>query len=240
MTFDLMHIWSSMSVANKAITLILILMAVLAVAVTVERFLALSKSSRISREFAKAAQEPIGRWDLDDLVKLAEVHKASNLARLFSAIVGKYIEGVSRPEGGMSPVDMARNEAVRQQEALGAELRRGMSILATIGSITPFVGLLGTVIGIIAAFQAIGASGAGGLGTVSVGIAEALIETALGLSVAIPAVILFNYLTHRVTSIESALGRSAGQLIDEMEYRYGRQEERESGDSLVHADRQAA
>ena len=238
MTFDLMHIWSSMSIANKAITLTLMLMAVLAVAVTVERLLAIRKSSRISRAFAAAAQGPIESWDLNGLLALAEVHKASNLARLFATITKKYVDGVNRPNGGMSPVDMARNEATRQQESLGAELRRGMSILATIGSITPFVGLLGTVIGIIAAFQAIGASGAGGLGTVSVGIAEALIETALGLSVAIPAVILFNYLTHRVTSIESALGRSAGQLIDEMEYRYGRQEEER--DSDVHATRQAA
>lgn len=238
MTFDLMHIWSSMSIANKAITLTLMLMAVLAVAVTVERLLALRKSARISRAFASAAQDPITRWDLPQLMEVAERYKASNLARLFSIITKKYVEGINRPGGGMSPVDMARNEAVRQQESLGAELRRGMNILATIGSITPFVGLLGTVIGIIAAFQAIGASGAGGLGTVSVGIAEALIETALGLSVAIPAVILFNYLTHRVTSIESALGRSAGQLIDEMEYRYGRQEEER--DSDVHATRQAA
>jgi biopolymer transport protein ExbB len=238
MTFDLMHIWSSMSVANKAITLILIAMAVLAVSVTVERLLALAKSSRISRTFAMQAQGPISSWDLNELLSLAERHKASNLARLFSAITKKLIEGTNRAEGGMSPVDMARNEATRQQEALGAELRRGMSILATIGSITPFVGLLGTVIGIIAAFQAIGASGAGGLGTVSVGIAEALIETALGLSVAIPSVVFFNYLTNRVTAIESALGRSAGQLIDEMEYRHGKREEDRISD--VHASREAA
>lgn len=238
MTFDLMHIWSSMSVANKAITLILIAMAVLSVAVTVERLLALAKSSRISREFALEAQAPIEAWDLDELVALAERHNTSNLARLFSAMTKKLILGIGRADGGMSPVDLARNEATRQQEQLGAELRRGMSILATVGSITPFVGLLGTVIGIIAAFQAIGASGAGGIGTVSVGIAEALIETALGLSVAIPSVIFFNYLTNRVTAIESALGRSAGQLIDEMEYRHGKREEDRISD--VHAQREAA
>src|SRR5262249_51996201 len=92
----------------------------------------------------------------------------------------------------------------------------------TVGSIAPFVGLLGTVVGIIAAFQGIGATGSGGIGAVSTGIAEALVETAFGLMVAIPAVILFNYLNARISSIELALGRSLGELLDEMENHYGR------------------
>lgn len=122
----------------------------------------------------------------------------------------------------MTPAAAARNEALRQQEVVSQGLRRGLPVVATIGSIAPFVGLLGTVIGIIVAFQNIGATGTGGLGTVSAGIAEALVETAFGLMVAIPSVIIFNYLNGRVQAIEAALGRSVGQLIDEMEYHDGR------------------
>jgi biopolymer transport protein ExbB/TolQ len=118
---------------------------------------------------------------------------------------------------------MARNEASRQTEKIAAELRRGLNIVATVGSIAPFVGLLGTVIGIIAAFQGIGATGSGGIQAVSTGIAEALVETAFGLMVAIPAVILFNYLNSRVANIELALGRSLGELLDEMENQHGRE-----------------
>ena len=92
--------------------------------------------------------------------------------------------------GTLTAVELAQREAERQKEAVGLELRRGMGVLASVGSVAPFVGLLGTVVGIITAFQGIATTGSGGLGAVSAGIAEALIETALGLCVAIPAVLL--------------------------------------------------
>ncbi|MEQ9322290.1 MAG: MotA/TolQ/ExbB proton channel family protein, partial [Polyangiaceae bacterium] len=88
--------------------------------------------------------------------------------------------------------------------------------------VAPFVGLLGTVVGIIGAFQGIASSGSGGLGAVSAGIAEALIETAFGLMVAIPAVLFFNYLSARVARLELQLGRSVGELLDDMENQDGR------------------
>ena len=84
------------------------------------------------------------------------------------------------------------------------------------GSIAPFVGLLGTVVGIIGAFQGIAATGSGGLGSVSVGIAEALVETALGLMIAIPAVIIFNVLTQRIGKVEQAVGRSVAELLEDL------------------------
>jgi biopolymer transport protein ExbB len=90
-------------------------------------------------------------------------------------------------------------------------------VLASVGSVAPFVGLLGTVVGIISAFQGIAASGSGGLSSVSAGISEALIETALGLAVAIPAVLAFNYLSTGIAADEGALGRSAGELADQIE-----------------------
>ncbi|NUP06801.1 MAG: MotA/TolQ/ExbB proton channel family protein [Polyangiaceae bacterium] len=226
--FDLKHIWKEMWWPNKAITVFILMMAVLAISVTIERMIALSKSAKLSREFASKAERAIETWDTDNLLVVAGQYKLSSLARLFGSIIAKYHSVLGRGDVTAAGLEMIKNESARQQEALGTDIRRGMSILATIGSITPFVGLLGTVIGIIAAFQKIGQENAGGIGTVSTQIGEALIETALGLAVAIPAVICFNYLTGRVGAVEAALGRSAGQLLDEMEFRHADTHERNS------------
>ncbi len=222
MSFDLVHIWSSMGGLSKGIASVLILMAIASIGVVVERSLALRRSAKDSRAFAGSIGPLIDEWNIEQIVAVASKHKYSSLARLFSSILQRYLRGSEDPEGGLTPVEMARNEAERSKEALGAELRRGMNVLASVGSVAPFVGLLGTVVGIIAAFQGIGSSGSGGIAAVSLGISEALIETALGLMVAIPAVLLFNYLTARVNMVEMALARSAGELLEEMENHDGR------------------
>src|SRR5204863_6072292 len=116
-----------------------------------------------------------------------------------------------------SPAERTRRYLERLLEELGADLRRGMAVLASVGSVAPFVGLLGTVVGIITAFQGISATGSGGLSSVAAGISEALVETALGLAVAIPAVLAFNYLSQQIAREESGLTSSAGELIDLLE-----------------------
>jgi len=166
---------------------------------------------------------------MPEIVKAADRHRISALARLVGGAVRRYVRAESEPDGNLSAVELARREVGRRREAISMDLRRGMSVLATVGSIAPFVGLLGTVVGIITAFQSIAATGSGGLGAVSAGIAEALIETALGLSVAIPAVLCFNWLTGKISVVEAALDRSAGELLDEMENQHGRS----SGERLV-------
>jgi biopolymer transport protein ExbB len=157
---------------------------------------------------------------------VAENYKGSALARLFGAVLHRYSRGLEQTLDDTSAVQLASGEAERAKEAIGADLRRGLNILATTGSIAPFIGLLGTVVGIIAAFQGIAASGSGGIGAISAGIAEALVETALGLLVAIPAVLLFNFLSARINAVDLALARSAGELIDELEVHHGVKPER--------------
>jgi biopolymer transport protein ExbB len=217
MSFDLVHIFSTMSPLSKAIFGVLLLMAVLSIGVTVERWIAFRRSGNESKIFAQKAAPLIEDWRIEAVSELASKHQYSALARLFGATIRRYLRGVEETEGRMTPVELARNESERRKDQLAADLRRGMSIVATVGSIAPFVGLLGTVVGIIAAFQGIGAAGSAGMAAISTGIAEALVETAFGLMVAIPAVIMFNYLTGRVATIELALGRSVGELLDEME-----------------------
>jgi biopolymer transport protein ExbB len=223
MSFNLSHIWAHMTPLNKGIAFILFLMAASFIAVTVERLIAFARSAKESRAFAMQAGKLLEEWKVDEIVALSEKYKTSALARLFGPIIRRYIHAFEDlGEGGLSPVQLARSEAGRRQEAVGEELRRGMNVVATVGSISPFVGLLGTVVGIIGAFASIGAVGSAGMSTVMAGISEALIETAFGLMVAIPAVIAFNYLNARISTIETALGRSAGELLDELENHLGR------------------
>jgi biopolymer transport protein ExbB len=96
--------------------------------------------------------------------------------------------------------------------ATGSSLRRGLSVIATVASTAPFVGLVGTVVGIVNAFQQLATSGQGGVGQVSAGIAEALVTTAFGIGVAIPAVWLFNHLTQLITRLLVTMECAAEEL----------------------------
>jgi len=96
----------------------------------------------------------------------------------------------------------------------GADLRKGLNILATTGASAPFVGLVGTIFGIINAFEGMAESGSGGLGAVSAGIAEALVTTAIGISVAIMGVWMFNYFNARIEAITNDISVSAQELLD--------------------------
>ena len=223
MSFNLSHIWTHMGPLSKGIAFVLFMMAVSFIGVTIERLIAFSRSAKESRLFAVQAGKLLEDSKVDELIPLADKFKSSSLARWFGPIIRRYIHAFEDlGDGGLSPVQLARNEAERRKEAVGEELRRGMNVVATVGSISPFVGLLGTVVGIIGAFQGIGSAGSAGIGPVMAGISEALIETAFGLMVAIPAVIAFNYLNTKIGAIETALGRSAGELLDELENHLGR------------------
>jgi biopolymer transport protein ExbB len=222
MQFDLAHIWASMGIVSKLIAFTLVLMAIASIAVVVERMIALGRSNAETARFMKVAGPLLDSWDMEEVVKVSDRHKVSAFARLVGSAVRRYLRAENEPDGNLSAVELARREVGRRKEAISMDLRRGMSVLATVGSIAPFVGLLGTVVGIITAFQSIAATGSGGLGAVSAGIAEALIETALGLSVAIPAVLCFNWLTGKISAVEATLDRGAGELLDEMENHHGR------------------
>ncbi len=233
MSFNLSHIWAHMTALNKGIAFVLFAMAVSFIGVTIERLLAFSRSAKESRAFARQASKLLEEDRLDEIIAVAGKYKSSALARLFGPIIARYINAYEDAgAGGLPPVQLARNEAERRREAVGEELRWGMNVIATVGSISPFVGLLGTVVGIIGAFAGIGASGSAGMSSIMGGISEALIETAFGLMVAIPSVIAFNVLNARIATIETALGRSAGEVLDELENHQGR--------SNVKRERQAA
>jgi biopolymer transport protein ExbB/biopolymer transport protein TolQ len=143
--------------------------------------------------------------------------KYSHLAKVLLAGLQEYLFQQERGEGNRDDMMEAAHRAIERATAVNlTDLKRGLSGLATIGATAPFVGLLGTVVGIINAFRGMALTGSGGIGAVSAGIAEALIATAFGLFVAIPAVWAFNWFTTKVEGFTVEMDNSASELIDFM------------------------
>jgi biopolymer transport protein ExbB len=215
MSFELSHIWASMGLFSRLIAGGLLLMGIAALGVFFERAYVLFRNLRASRRFASQAAPLLDDGDFDHVLAMARKETGSHLASVVAATLTAYTQ--TRRGSKLPPEERARRELARELEQGGQQLRRGLNMLASIGSIAPFVGLLGTVVGIITAFQGIAASGSGGLAAVSSGISEALVETALGLCVAIPAVAIFNALSGHIDEFEMSLQQAGSRLIDTLE-----------------------
>ena len=217
MELSLVENWESMGFLARAVAIGLAGMGFASLFVAVERPLVLRKADLVSGSFAAKAR---GLIDDRDWEGLLEMSKTTAYARTPLARLVRFgLEAHGRVKNGdkIPAHEMARRELTRKLEVLGAELRRGTGILASTGSTAPFIGLFGTVIGIITAFQGIAASGGGGIAAVSAGIAEALIVTAAGLIVAIFAVLVFNYLTARFDKFDLSMQHAASELVDHLE-----------------------
>jgi biopolymer transport protein ExbB len=218
--FELTHILSKMGGPALAITLTLLAMALASLAVFLERLYALAQSRAASRLFATKAKAVLASETPERLSIVDKSAKGSHLAALLSTGMRTFDE--HRTKGGkLTPLEATKRELLRKTEALAADVRRGFGVLASVGSLAPFVGLLGTVVGIIEAFQGIAKEGSGGLGAVSAGISEALVVTAFGLMVAIPAVVFFNYLTAQSDTLVRNLDEARGEFLDFLENRFG-------------------
>jgi biopolymer transport protein ExbB/biopolymer transport protein TolQ len=171
-------------------------------------------AARHSEMFKPLFKKFLHGGDAQDLIEAGRLHQNSHVAQVVSAGIVEY-DGVR--QSGRDPVASLElvTSAVRDSmsETL-IQLRRGLGLLATIGSTAPFIGLLGTVVGIINAFQSIAATGAGGMSVVSGGIAEALVSTALGIFVAIPAVVAYNTFTGKIETFHVEMNRASSQLVN--------------------------
>lgn len=218
MSFSFSDILQHMGGPAIVIAVILATMGLASLTVFVERIFTLRKSRVQSRQFATAAAPRLRAPDIEGARAEAQKYPKSFLARVVGHGLTAHVHARETADiGGMGAAERTRRQIERYLEEIGAEMRRGLAVLASVGSVAPFVGLLGTVVGIISAFQGIAATGSGGLSSVSAGISEALIETALGLAVAIPAVLAFNYLSNAISHDEGKLQRSAGELLDMIE-----------------------
>jgi biopolymer transport protein ExbB len=218
MSFSFSEIWQHMGVPAIVIAVILVVMGLASLTVFVERVLTLRRSRAQSKAFASAAAAKLRAGDVEAVLTETGKHPRGHLAQVVRAGLTTYAHARDTADiSGLTPAERTRRHVERYLEEVGDDLRRGLAVLASVGSVAPFVGLLGTVVGIISAFQGIASTGSGGLSSVSAGISEALVETALGLAVAIPAVLAFNYLSNDIARDEGQLGRSAGELLDMIE-----------------------
>lgn len=161
-------------------------------------------------EFARALQED----RVEDALVLARVHGDSHLARVLGDALERAAPLLEDPDLAGRAVESAERVVQRGQIQLATELRHRLSALATIGATAPFVGLLGTVIGITNSFMGIARTGGGGIEAVAGGVGEALITTAAGLLVAIPALWVYNYFVARLEELFAELAYVSDELID--------------------------
>ena len=193
---------------------LLTLLSVWSLAVSVERLIVLARARRQSRAFGRSFATNSPDWPSHAL-KAAGRYPHSHLARVLEAGLSTFQRKRERGALSTPEVLVAAERALERSMILaGADLRRGIGGLATIATTAPFIGLFGTVVGIMHAFEAIGKQGAGGFGAVSQGISEALATTAFGLLVAIPAAWMFNYLTQRIERLQVDMESSSAQLLD--------------------------
>lgn len=197
-----------------SVIVILLIMSMYSIAIMVERFLTYSAAKKQSREFAPRVAQALKNDRIEEAINISDKHKKSHLAMVVNAGLQEFRahEGTSDISG--DEVEASKRALQRAIAIKSAEFKRGLSGLATIGSTAPFVGLFGTVFGIINAFTGMKSAESAGIGAVAGGIAEALLTTALGLAVAVPAVWLFNYFTGKVDGFIIEMDNSASELID--------------------------
>lgn len=219
-SFSFVEMWENMGLLARAVVVVLAVMSVYSLGVMGERFYTFMKARSRSMVFIGELGERLKKQDISGAIARAKELPQPPIARVVAAALQEYEEGLEvlekhrgRQLGDFDVVDAVNRAIERVKERELAGLRRGLGGLATIASAAPFVGLFGTVVGIINAFRSMASAGQGGLAAVSAGISEALVTTAFGLLVAIPAVMVYNYLTNRVEDFVVDMNDVSSELI---------------------------
>jgi len=201
---------------GAAVICCLVALSIFSVAVMVDKYRRFRSASRESQIFKTVYAKFLHGGEVQELIDAAGQHQKSHVAQVVSAGILEY-EGVRQAGGDPAASLELVTSALRDSmsETL-VQLKKGLGFLATIGSTSPFIGLFGTVAGIINAFRNIAATGSGGMSVVSGGIAEALVTTALGIFVAIPAVAAFNYFTGKIENFHIEMNRASTKLVNRL------------------------
>src|SRR6266478_9130362 len=214
MNFDLMSMWGVMAWPARIVVIVLFLMSAWSIGVMIDRLIAYNGARKQSRQFAPAVAGALREGKLDEAIKIADRFGKSHLAKVVVAGLQEFKAHTLSAEISGEKIEASKRALERAEAIVHAELKKGISTLATIGSTGPFVGLFGTVVGILNAFKGIEQSKATGLSAVAGGIAEALVTTALGLLVAVPAVWAYNYFTNKVEAFDVEMDNSSMELIN--------------------------
>jgi biopolymer transport protein ExbB/TolQ len=217
MKIDLFELWRGMGFPVRLVVILLTMQATACVAVVIDRFVLLNLSVSRARGFAGQVRQAVGAADYSKVLSLMSSVKSNHLASYLELGLRTFLGRQQAGDTAERAAELAQRALARKGDAISRDMNRGMNVLASTGSTAPFVGLLGTVLGIINAFKLIGDSGSGGLGTIGVAIAEALVVTGYGLCVAIPTVLLFNGLSAKIANYEAGLINAGAELVDQLE-----------------------
>lgn len=229
MEFTIVGMWEEAGFIARAVIIILGVQFIFCIGVAIERLIVFIKARQQSVKYALLIQNLLKARKYREAADAALQFKHSHIAKVIRSGLMEYIKGnllegsESKGEAGGAGYDVlgAVNRAIEKsgnREMAG--MRRGLAGLATVGSTAPFVGLFGTVFGIINSFQGMAAEGGGGLGAVSAGIAEALITTGAGIGVAVVGVLLYNYFTSQVDALQVDTNESALEILDVLVKQY--------------------
>src|SRR5438270_3728742 len=213
--FSMYEIFKNLDAIAYTVVGILLLMSVYSIAIMVERYLTFSQAKKQSREFAPRVAQALKNDRIEEAINISDKHRRSHLAMVVNSGLQEFRAHEQSSEISGDEIEASKRALQRAIAIKTAEFRRGLSGLATIGSTAPFVGLFGTVFGIIQAFRGMENAESTGIAAVATGISEALFTTALGLVVAVPAVWLFNYFTGKVEGLAKQVDDSASQVIEQ-------------------------
>ncbi|UCE43266.1 MAG: MotA/TolQ/ExbB proton channel family protein [Candidatus Aminicenantes bacterium] len=216
MQMGLMDMWAEMGTIARAVAILLMFLSVLAIYLFIERQIVFFRARNKSKAVAPKLADLLKKGQVQDALTLSskKENKGSHLARVTAAGIKEFIEGQQAHLSLEEQIETAQRGCERAANIFEQELKKGLNTLATIATSSPFIGLFGTIFGIINAFRGMAVTGSGGIGAVSQGIAEALITTAFGIGVAIIALWCYNFLSTRIELYGSEMANTSSEIVD--------------------------
>jgi biopolymer transport protein ExbB len=214
MHLSLIELWGQMAGFARGIVYVLAIMSIWTLSISIKKWWDLRSAQKETRKFAPEFSQFLEEDNLVEAANLSQQYKKSHVARVLAGALSETRALVQDGSVTIADINSAERAIEREMLMTVTDLKRGLGVLATSGATAPFVGLLGTTMGIINAFTGMAVSGSGGLSAISGGISEALITTALGLLVAIPAVWLFNYFQTKVDNLTAEMTYTSKEMID--------------------------
>jgi biopolymer transport protein ExbB/biopolymer transport protein TolQ len=214
MHLSLIELWGQMAGFARGIVYVLAIMSIWTLSISIKKWWEMRGAQKETRKFAPEFSQFLEEDNLIEAANLSQHYKKSHVARVLAGALSETRALVQDGSVTIADINSAERAIEREMLMTITDLKRGLGVLATSGATAPFVGLLGTTMGIINAFTGMAVSGSGGLSAISGGISEALITTALGLLVAIPAVWLFNYFQTKVDNLTAEMTYTSKEMID--------------------------
>ncbi len=214
MNLSLMEMFKTMGPFAKGVVVVLLLMSIYSLTIMVQKWWYLRAAQKETRKFAPEFSQFLEEDNLTEAINLATSYKKSHVARVLGNSLSEIKPLIQDGSVTVADINSAERAVEREMLMTIVLIKRGLGVLATVGATAPFVGLLGTTMGIVNAFQGMASSGGGSIASIGSGVAEALITTAFGLLVAIPAVWAYNYFQTKVDNITAEMTYSSKEMID--------------------------